>query len=93
MSRPNVFADGPWDVHEEEMQINGQLVGKAAGAKELGMSVYDLLPGSSGFNLHFHNGIRSSARSASRHAIHLRRRPSTETRGSSRCSIMPNTEK
>lgn len=57
MSRPNVFADGAWDVQEEKMRINGRLVGKAAGATELGMSVYDLLPGSTGFNLHFHYGM------------------------------------
>jgi uncharacterized cupin superfamily protein len=57
MSRPNVFADGAWDMQAEQMKINGRFVGKAAGAKELGMSVYDLLPGSTGFNLHAHYGM------------------------------------
>jgi uncharacterized cupin superfamily protein len=57
MSRPNVFADDSWDMQAEEKQINGRFVGKAAGAKELGMSVYDLLPGSTGFNLHAHYGM------------------------------------
>jgi len=57
MSRPNVFADGSWDMQAEQMQINGRFVGKAAGAKQLGMSVYELLPGSTGFNLHAHYGM------------------------------------
>jgi uncharacterized cupin superfamily protein len=57
MSRPNVFADDSWDMQAEEKKINGRFVGKAAGAKELGMSVYDLLPGSTGFNLHAHYGM------------------------------------
>jgi uncharacterized cupin superfamily protein len=57
MSRPNVFADDAWDMQAEKMKINGRFVGKAAGAKELGMSVYDLLPGSTGFNLHAHYGM------------------------------------
>jgi uncharacterized cupin superfamily protein len=57
MSRPNVFGDGSWDMQAEKMKINGRFVGKAAGAKELGMSVYDLLPGSTGFNLHAHYGM------------------------------------
>jgi uncharacterized cupin superfamily protein len=57
MSRPNVFSDDSWDMQAEQMKINGRFVGKAAGAKELGMSVYDLLPGSTGFNLHAHYGM------------------------------------
>ena len=57
MSRPNVFADEPWDMDAEKMQLRGRFVGKAAGAKELGASVYELLPGSTGFNLHAHYGM------------------------------------
>jgi uncharacterized cupin superfamily protein len=57
MSRPNVFADDAWDMQAEQMRINGRFVGKAAGAKELGMSVYELLPGSTGFHLHAHYGM------------------------------------
>ena len=57
MSRPNVFADKPWDMNAEKMQLRGRFVGKAAGAKELGASVYELLPGSTGFNLHAHYGM------------------------------------
>jgi uncharacterized cupin superfamily protein len=57
MSRPNVFADGPWDRESQQMKIRSQLVGKAAGAKELGASVHELLPGSPGFNLHAHYGM------------------------------------
>ena len=54
MSRPNVFADDAWDMNAEKMLLRGRFVGKAAGAKQLGASVYELLPGSTGFNLHAH---------------------------------------
>jgi uncharacterized cupin superfamily protein len=57
MSRPNVFADEPWDRMVEQFQIRSRLVGRAAGTKELGASVYELLPGSTGFNLHAHYGM------------------------------------
>jgi uncharacterized cupin superfamily protein len=57
MSRPNAFADEPWDRTAEQMQIRSRFVGKAAGAKELGASVHELLPGSTGFNLHAHYGM------------------------------------
>lgn len=56
MSRPNVFHDEP-DLTREQMQIRTRMVGKAAGAKELGASVHELLPGSSGFHLHAHYGM------------------------------------
>ena len=51
MSRPNVFADDAWDMNAEKLQLRGRFVGKAAGAKQLGASIYELLPGSIGFNL------------------------------------------
>ena len=51
MSRPNVFADDAWDMNAEKLQLRGRFVGKAAGAKQLGASVYELLPGSTDFNL------------------------------------------
>ena len=54
MSRPNVFADDAWDMNAEKLLLRGRFVGKAAGAKQLGASVYELLPGSTGFNLHAH---------------------------------------
>lgn len=57
MSRPNVFADEPWDMTAETMQIRSRFVGRAAGTKELGASVHELLPGSTGFNLHAHYGM------------------------------------
>src|SRR5437764_10795847 len=44
-------------MQAEQMRLNGRFVGKAAGAKELGMSLYELLPGSTGFNLHAHYGM------------------------------------
>ena len=50
MSRPNVFADGPWDREAERMKIRSLFVAKAAGAKELGASVHELAPGSTGFS-------------------------------------------
>src|SRR5438552_18886389 len=57
MSRPNIYADEPWDMTAEKMQIRSRFVGKAAGATELGASVHELLPGSTGFNLHAHYGM------------------------------------
>ena len=57
MTRPNVFADGAWDREAEQMKIRSRFVGKAAGAQEIGMSVHELLPGSTGFNLHAHYGM------------------------------------
>jgi uncharacterized cupin superfamily protein len=57
MSRPNVFGDGSWDMEREPTKLRGRFVGKAAGANELGASVYELLPGSTGFNLHAHYGM------------------------------------
>jgi hypothetical protein len=52
MGRPNVFADGPYDREAQQMQIRSLFVAKNAGAKELGASVHEFLPGSSGFHLH-----------------------------------------
>ena len=56
MSRPNVF-DGEPDMTAEKMKIRSRFVGRAAGAKELGASVHELLPGSTGFHLHAHYGM------------------------------------
>jgi uncharacterized cupin superfamily protein len=57
MARPNVYADGPYDMEGEKMQIRSLFVAKHAGAKELGASVHELLPGSTGFHLHAHYGM------------------------------------
>lgn len=57
MNRPNVYADDGWDREAEQMKIRSRFVGRAAGAQELGMSVHELLPGSTGFNLHAHYGM------------------------------------
>ncbi|MEN3342712.1 MAG: hypothetical protein V7644_2116 [Actinomycetota bacterium] len=57
MSRLNVYADEPWDMRAEQMRINGRFLALPLGAKELGASVYELLPGSTGFNLHAHYGM------------------------------------
>ena len=53
-TRPNVFAEGPWDFEGEKMQIRGRGVAQPAGARELGATVYELAPGASGFFLHAH---------------------------------------
>jgi uncharacterized cupin superfamily protein len=53
MPRPNVFS-GEFTRVREEMGVRGMRLGPAAGARELGASVYELAPGASGFNLHAH---------------------------------------
>lgn len=55
MARANVF-DGEFQMEREEMGVRGSIVARAAGARELGGSVYELAPGASGFNLHAHYG-------------------------------------
>jgi uncharacterized cupin superfamily protein len=57
MSRLNVFADEPWDMTAEEMRIRTRFLGMPLGAKELGASLHELLPGSTGFHLHAHYGM------------------------------------
>jgi uncharacterized cupin superfamily protein len=53
--RPNVFADSPWDFEAELARIRGRGIAEAAGARELGATVYELAPGASGFFLHAHS--------------------------------------
>jgi uncharacterized cupin superfamily protein len=53
--RPNVF-EGEFQMEREEMGVRGSMVARAAGAKELGGTVYELAPGAKGFNLHAHYG-------------------------------------
>ena len=50
--RPNVFADTPWDFEAALARVRGRGVAEAAGARELGATVYELAPGASGFFLH-----------------------------------------
>jgi uncharacterized cupin superfamily protein len=57
MTRLNVYADEPWDLNAEKMRIRGRFLGLPSGAKDLGATVYELLPGSTGFNLHAHYGM------------------------------------
>jgi mannose-6-phosphate isomerase-like protein (cupin superfamily) len=57
MSRLNVYADEPWDRTGETMRIRTRFLGQPLGAKELGASVHELLPGSTGFHLHAHYGM------------------------------------
>jgi len=55
MDRPNVY-EGEYQRESAEMGLRGRALGKAAGARELGASVYELDPGASGMNLHAHYG-------------------------------------
>ena len=55
MSRPNVF-EGTYQRESPETGLRGSMLGRAAGAHELGASVYELDPGSTGMNLHAHYG-------------------------------------
>ena len=57
MSRLNVFDDAPWDMTAEKMRIRTRFFGMPLGAKELGASLHELLPGSTGFHLHAHYGM------------------------------------
>jgi len=57
VTRPNAFADEGWDMEVERFQLRARMVGKHAGARALGATVYELDPGSSGFNLHAHYGM------------------------------------
>jgi uncharacterized cupin superfamily protein len=57
VSRLNIFADEPWDMTAEKMRIRTRFFGMPLGAKELGASVHELLPGSTGFHLHAHYGM------------------------------------
>jgi uncharacterized cupin superfamily protein len=52
--RLNVFEDEPWDMNAENMKIRGRFLAKPSGAQDLGATVYELLPGSTGFHLHAH---------------------------------------
>jgi uncharacterized cupin superfamily protein len=54
MSRLNVYAREPWDRTAEKMRIRMRFFGMPLGAKELGASLHELLPGSTGFHLHLH---------------------------------------
>jgi uncharacterized cupin superfamily protein len=57
MSRLNVYADEPWDRTGEKMRIRTRFFGLPLGAQELGASLHELLPGSTGFHLHAHYGM------------------------------------
>src|SRR5258708_38679430 len=57
MSGLNVYADEPWDRSAETMRIRTRFFGLPLGAKELGASLHELLPGSTGFHLHAHYGM------------------------------------
>jgi uncharacterized cupin superfamily protein len=49
----NVFA-GEFERDSAEMGVRGHALARAAGARELGASVYELAAGAKGFNLHAH---------------------------------------
>ena len=54
MSRLNIYAEEPWDRTAEHMRIRTRFFGGPVGATELGASLHELLPGSTGFHLHAH---------------------------------------
>jgi uncharacterized cupin superfamily protein len=55
MARPNIF-EGEFPMNREERGIRGKPFARSAGARELGGTVYELAPGSSGMDLHGHYG-------------------------------------
>jgi uncharacterized cupin superfamily protein len=55
MTRPNAY-EGEFVLEREEMGVRGRPVAGPAGAREIGGTVYELVPGASGFNLHAHYG-------------------------------------
>jgi len=55
MARPNLF-DSEFPMERKELGIRGRPFARAAGARELGGTVYELDPGSSGMNMHAHYG-------------------------------------
>jgi uncharacterized cupin superfamily protein len=55
VSRPNIF-EGEFPMVREELGISGRPFAKAAGARELGGTLYELAPGSPGMNMHAHYG-------------------------------------
>jgi uncharacterized cupin superfamily protein len=57
MSAPNVFRDDPWDMEREQMGIRSRSLAKPAGARELDATLYELVPGASGFHLHAHYAL------------------------------------
>ena len=56
MSRPDVF-DPRWDAEQDQAAFRWRRarVGRQAGARELGASVFDVPPGASTFPLHAHH--------------------------------------
>ena len=57
MTRLSIYGDEPWDRVAEKMRIRTRFFGGALGAKGLGASLHELLPGSTGFYLHAHYGM------------------------------------
>jgi uncharacterized cupin superfamily protein len=55
VARPNVH-EGEFEMQRPEAGMRGRRMGPAAGARELGMSLYELRPGASGMRLHAHYG-------------------------------------
>ncbi|HMD57691.1 MAG TPA: cupin domain-containing protein [Solirubrobacteraceae bacterium] len=55
MARPNVY-DSEFPMAREEIGVRGRRVASAAGARELGGTVYELAPGARGVSLHAHYG-------------------------------------
>ena len=57
-ARPNIYTD-EWErtIEEKGFGVRASRVGAAAGAKDVGMAVYELMPGKRNFPYHTHHGI------------------------------------
>ncbi|MEM7249337.1 MAG: cupin domain-containing protein [Acidobacteriota bacterium] len=55
MPRQSFLADEPWDDDRDDLKIRTRVFDRPRGAM-LGGSLHELLPGSTGFWLHFHHG-------------------------------------
>lgn len=55
MNRQNLFADGPWDVENEENGLRHRVFRRPDAAR-MGASLWELKPGASGMTWHMHYG-------------------------------------
>jgi uncharacterized cupin superfamily protein len=55
MNRQNLFADGPWDVENDENGLRHRVFGRPDAAR-MGASLWELKPGAPGMRWHMHYG-------------------------------------
>jgi uncharacterized cupin superfamily protein len=60
-ARPNIYTD-EWErtIEEKGFGVRASRVGAAAGARDLGMALYELMPGKRNFPYHTHHGIEEA---------------------------------